>query len=250
MGIVKSLGNYNYRVGKLNIYMKIGFDLISDLYLTPDDTFNWEGKATSLYCIVAGNISADPRIVILVLNHLARFYQGIFYVPGELEFTDCDDYDKRIRELNRYCKKIRNVALLHHHVVIIDGVAVLGANGWMTEPIDDDTYNRVSEQRFQDFLYLKNSIEKLQKHLDVKKILLVSNSVPAHSLYFGELPKDMELMPELNLTLSVDSEQKVSHWAFGTYKKIVDTTINSVNYVNNPYVKNNPYWAKRIEIEV
>ena len=34
------------------------------------------------------------------------------------------------------------------------------------------------------------------------------------------------------------------------FPKIVDTTIDNVNYTNNPYVKNNPYWAKRIEVEV
>lgn len=229
--------------------MKVGFDLISDLNLTQDDSFNWEGKATSLYCVIAGNISADPRIVILVLNHLARFYQGIFYVPGELEFQDCDDYDKRLRELGRYCRKIRNVALLHHHVVIIDGVAILGVNGWIKESNTNDIFDRVSEQRMQDFLYLRNSIEKLQKHLDVKKILLISSSVPAHQLYFGEISKEIEILPELNMTLAMDSELKVSHWAYGTYKKIVDTTINNVNYISNPYIRNNPYWARRIDIE-
>jgi hypothetical protein len=228
--------------------MKIGFDLISDLNLTQDDVFNWEGKATSLYCIIAGNISSDPRVVILVLNHLARFYQGIFYVPGELEFQDCDDFDKRLRELGRYCKKIRNVALLHHHVVIIDGVAVLGANGWITDRLTQ-SYDKIHDQRLQDFMYLRNSIEKLQKHLDVKKILLISSSVPAHKLYFGEMNKEIELLPELNMTLVMDSESKVSHWAFGTYKKIVDTTIDNVNYISNPYIRNIPYWARRIDIE-
>lgn len=230
--------------------MKVGFDLISDLNLTPEDTFNWEGKATSLYCIIAGNISSDPRIVILALNHLARFYQGIFYVPGELEFKDCDDYDKRLRELGRYCKKIRNIALLHHHVVIIDGVAVLGVNGWITNAFMYHNAEKAGEQRMQDFLYLRNSIEKLQRHLDVKKILLVSSSVPSRQLYFGEMNKDMELLPELNMTLVMDSESKVSHWAYGTYKKIVDTTIDNVNYISNPYIRNNPYWAKRIDVEI
>jgi hypothetical protein len=47
-----------------------------------------------------------------------------------------------------------------------------------------------------------------------------------------------------------DTEHKVSNWAFGTYKKNVDTVINDINYVTNPYYKLNPYWAKRISIEV
>lgn len=230
--------------------MKIGFDLISDLNLAPEDTFNWENKATSLYCVVAGNISSDLRIVVLVLNHLARFYQGVFYVPGELEFENAEDFNKRMSEIARCCKRIRNVALLYHNVVIIDGVAILGVNGWVTNVFGEERYVDTKEQRYNDFLYLKNSIEKLQKHLDVKKILVVTSSVPAHNLYFGELHPDIELLPELNMVLVTDSESKIKNWAFGTYKKIVDTKINDVNYVSNPYVKNNPYWAKRIEVEV
>ena len=39
--------------------MILGFDIISDLNLSIDDTFTWEDKPTSLYCIVAGNVSND-----------------------------------------------------------------------------------------------------------------------------------------------------------------------------------------------
>ena len=51
----------------------IGFDLISDLNLSPEDSFNWEGKATSLYCIIAGNISEDLRTIKQTLSHLSKF---------------------------------------------------------------------------------------------------------------------------------------------------------------------------------
>ena len=99
-------------------------------------------------------------------------------------------------------------------------------------------------------MYLKNGIEKLQRHLDVKKIMIVTNSVPSKKFYFGEEPDlDIdEISP--NMVLAVDVESKITHWAFGTYKKIVDTTIDNINYINNPYLKLNPYWAKRIDIEV
>lgn len=227
--------------------MKIGFDLISDLYLTEKDNFNWENKATSLYCVIAGNISNDSRVIISTLNHLARFYQGVFYIPGQLEFENSEDIDKRYRELSNYCKKIRNVAFLNHHVVIIDGVAILGANGWVSPFYDK---GEIFRNIVQDMAYLKNSIEKLQKHLDVKKILIVTNSVPGHNLYFGEVEKELLELPETNLVLTFDSESKVSHWAYGTYKKIVDTTINNVNYICNPYLKDSTYWAKRIDIEI
>lgn len=230
--------------------MKIGFDLISDLNLSPDDSFNWENKATSLYCVIAGNISSDLRTVALVLSHLSRFYQGVFYTPGSLEFQGIDDYDKRIKEISRTCKKIRNVALLHHHVVIIDGVAILGCPGWYGGEKDDDFEQKHSISRFEDLIYLKSSIERLQKHLDVKKILLLTNGVPNEKLYFGEVPPEAKVLPELSMTLMADLESKVSHWAYGSYEKIVDTKIDSINYLCNPYYKRNPYWAKRIDIEV
>lgn len=232
--------------------MKIGFDLISDLNLSPDDSFNWENKATSLYCLVAGNVSTDLRTILLTLNHLAKFYQGVFYAPGSLEFQGVENYNKRISEITTICKKIRNVALLHHHVVIIDGIAVLGCTGWYGDESNYEYEDVHKINRFEDIVYLKNSVEKLQKHLDVKKILVLTNSVPNKNLYFGEIPAEYESLPELSLVLGSDSESKISHWAYGSYKKIADTTVNGINYVCNPLVdsKKKTYYAKRIEVEV
>lgn len=230
--------------------MKIGFDLISDLHLSPDDSFNWENKATSLYCLVAGNISSDLRTVTQTLNHLAKFYQGVFYTPGSLEFEGVENYDTRIKEITRICKKIRNVALLHHHVVIIDGVAVLGCPGRYGGEHTNEFEELHGMSRFEDLVYLKHSIEKLQKHLDVKKILVLTNAVPNNDLYFGEHPSDASTLPELTMTLIADLESKVSHWVYGSYGKIVDTTKDNINYVCNPYYNRKPYWAKRIDVEV
>lgn len=232
--------------------MKIGFDLISDLNLSPDDSFNWENKATSLYCLVAGNISSDLRTILLTLNHLAKFYQGVFYAPGSLEFQGVENYNKRISEITNICKRIRNVALLHHHVVIIDGIAVLGCTGWYGDESNYEFEEVHKINRFEDIVYLKNSVEKLQKHLDVKKILVLTNSVPNKNLYFGEIPEECESLPELTLVLDSDSESKISHWAYGSYKKIADTTVNDINYVCNPLVdsKKKTYYAKRIDVEV
>ncbi len=232
--------------------MKIGFDLISDLNLSPDDSFNWENKATSLYCLVAGNISSDLRTILLTLNHLSKFYQGVFYTPGSLEFEGVENYNTRMGDITNICKKIRNVALLHHHVVIIDGVAILGCTGWYG---DENNYNFEEVHginRFEDLVYLKNSIDKLQKHLDVKRILVLTNSVPSKNLYFGESPENIENLPELALVLDTDLESKISNWAYGSYKKIVDTNIKGINYICNPftYYKKNTYWAKRIDVEV
>jgi len=230
----------------------IGFDLISDLNLSPEDSFNWEGKATSLYCIIAGNISEDLRTIKQTLSHLSKFYQGIFYTLGSLEYHNSPDIHKRTEEIHKACRNIQNLALMHHHVVIVDGIAIIGANGWYGDTIigDEEVHAMLEVNRNEDILYLKNTIERLQKHLDVKKIMVVSNSVPSIDLYFGEHPNSLDTQLNLGIALLADTETKVSHWAYGTYEKVVDTSINNINYINNSCFKRNPYWSKRIEITV
>jgi hypothetical protein len=229
----------------------IGFDLISDLNLAPEDSFNWEGKATSLYCIIAGNISDDLRTIKQTLSHLSKFYQGIFYTLGSLEYHNTDDVAKRTEEIHKVCRPVRNLAIMHHHVVVIDGIAIIGANGWYGNTVYDDATASILEvHRNEDILYLKNTIERLQKHLDVKRIVVVSNSVPSIDLYFGEHPSTIDTQLNLSIALLADTETKVSHWLYGTYEKIVDTNINDINYINNSCFNRNPYWAKRIEVTV
>ena len=230
--------------------MKIGFDVIGDLHLSPDDKFDWENKATSLYCLVTGNISSDVRTVISTLAHLSKHYQGVFYSIGPLEYNSEGDIHARTEAISKACRRIRNVAVLHQHVVIIDGVAVLGCNGWFGDAPETHDIDEARFHQIEDLRYLVNSIEKLQKHLDVKKIMIVSGSVPDPGLYFGEAPKGIEKQIPLNITLDSDTQHKISHWVFGSHKKIVDITHNNINYLNNPYCKNTPYWARRIEVEV
>jgi hypothetical protein len=229
----------------------IGFDIIGDLHLAPDDHFNWENKATSLYCIIAGNISSDTRTIIQTLSHLSRFYQGVFYVPGQLEYADAVDISTKTKELIVIASSIPNVCLLHQQVAIIDGIAVLGSNGWADSgitPTISETARTVA--RDEDMFYLHKSIEKLQKHLDVKKIIVISNTVPQEELYFGEAPHQKNAQIPFKEVLRSDTEHKVTHWVFGTYRKTVDTYINDINFVNNPYLSKNPYWAKRITLTV
>ena len=230
--------------------MDIGFDVIGDLYLEPDDSFNWEGKATSLYCLVAGNVSSNLRTIIQTIAHLSKLYQGVFYIPGTLEYQGCDNIHRRTEEILQACSRISNAAVLHHHVIVIDGIAVLGANGWYEEPdrVNLELNEQLEVARYEDVAYLKKSIQKLQKHLDVKKILILSNSVPNDKLYFGEVPDCTIHSIPLSIALGADTENKITHWAFGTYKKIVDTSFDGINYVCNPRKDKSPYWAKRITV--
>jgi hypothetical protein len=229
--------------------MEIGFDIISDLDLDPEDSFNWEGKATSLYCVIAGNISYDIRTVFQVLSHLSKFYQGIFYTPGLLEYKTALDIETRNKEIIALVRKLPKVAFLYHNVIIIDGIAVLGANGWSADN-PDDIDSQLVHSRLEDIGYLEKSVAKLQTHLDVKKIFVVTACIPSKSLYFGKIPDhvDDHLYPDY--CLHSDTEMKITHWAFGSSTTPVNSVVKGITYVNNPYYKKMPYWATRVNIEV
>ena len=141
--------------------------------------------------------------------------------------------------------------MLHHNVVIIDGIAVIGVNGWndavLSEVVGDIEFNSA---RLEDMSYLHQSIKKLQKHLDVKKIIVMTNAIPDGDLYFGEAPENFNNQIPLNIVLSGDTENKVRHWVFGNYEKTTDTYLNNINYINNPYIRKSPYWPKRLTISV
>lgn len=229
---------------------EIGFDIIGDLYLTPQDSFDWEGKTTSLYCILVGNVSSDIEVIEKTINHLAKLYLAVFYVPGKLEYEFVNYQSEKLFELINLIDEIPNVCLLHQHVAVIDGIALLGINGWNNDSLEDEEDLIKLLAREEDIKYLKRSITKLQRHLDIKKIVLISNSVPLKELYYKENPDFMEDQIELSVVLEADTEKKVTHWVFGTHNKIVDTTINNINYVNNPKPSNGVYWAKRLTISV
>ena len=106
----------------------------------------------------------------------------------------------------------------------------------------------MASARHEDFSYLYKCLGKLQRHLDVKKIVIVTSAVPHDNLYFGERPDDLSDQIPLCEVIEADTEHKVTHWVFGTYEKNVDTVIDNINYINNPYNHVMPYYAKRLPI--
>jgi hypothetical protein len=227
----------------------IGFDLISDLNLSPNDNFNWAGKATSLYCLIAGNISSDLRTIVQTLTHISKFYHRVFYIFGTLEYNSDFNIIDRTAELISATAGLPKVCVLYRRVAVVDGIAIVGINGWnnVGNTISVETLLTVAA-RYDDITYLHNSIHALQKHLDIKKIIIVTNGVPNEMLYFGEAPDVVQDQLSLHTALTSDSERKVTHWVFGSYQKSADNVIDNIVYLNNPYSNNMPYWAKRIMI--
>lgn len=227
----------------------VSFDLISDLNLTEKTDLNWSGKSTGLYCIVAGNVSRDLQIVKHTLAQLSECYQGVFFIDGALEQGSPKNRDSVVDECMKLCDELNNVVYLHDNVSVIDGVAVLGINGWYGNAKYKTSIAEVKAEcwRNEDAIYAGLTMEQLQRHDDITQILMVSSSPPAEKLFFGEHPDNL---PEYDLRscLLHDLEGKVSHWAYGSYKKVVDVVFDDIHYVCNPFSDFGPYFPKRIDV--
>lgn len=230
--------------------MDLSVDLISDLNLDRFTQFDWTGKPTSLFCIVAGNISSDLDVVKEVLEHLGTLYRGVFYIEGTTEHKNIADFSSTIESISDFCKPLSNVIYMHTHVVVLNTVAFVAVNGW---------YNSVSRiltatenflldgRKNEDLGYLSKSIQHLQLHKDASKIVVISSCTPSEKLFFGN-HKTFDPDMEPGLALIMDTDHKVSHWLYGGSDIDVDFTYNRRRFVNNPFKKDQPYWPKRIVI--
>jgi hypothetical protein len=265
--------------------MSLAFDLISDLHLeTWTGEFDWTGQPTSPVCVVAGDISSDPRIVRNCLKHLSNCYAAVFYIDGNDEHRyRFHELGQSYQELARSVNRLNRVTYLQDNVVVIDGVAVIGTNGWWGYDLDEtidrdhckqhmvDWYNKImpnteinpeelSDLSRKDVAYLVNSVQRLQTHNDVKKIVIVTHTVPGANL----IKHDINLSGTtqfnhmgnrlMHLVHTNDTEKKISHWCFGHYHGTVDQTINGIRFVNNcrgrgdtPY-RQDAYFPKRIDV--
>jgi UDP-2,3-diacylglucosamine pyrophosphatase LpxH len=260
--------------------MTFAFDLISDLHVETWEKFDWTGQATSPVCVVAGDISRDIDLTVETLTHLGKCYQAVFYIDGNDEHRyQLAKLDQNYHTMSRKLASIQNVVFLREHVVVINGVAIVGTNGWWSYDFDlnidvdqtrawfQDAYqintvavDNVASAAYNDAAYLINSVKKLQTHPDVRSIVIVSHTVPAPWL----VNHDIGLIntwrfnttgnPHLELVLDEDSEHKIQAWCFGHYHQPVDRIANGIRYTNNCRGRGDtewcqrPYFPKRIEI--
>jgi uncharacterized protein Veg len=239
--------------------MTFTFDLISDLHVETWPSIDWQGMATSPVCVIAGDISADRKIVIDTLKQLGQCYHAVFYIDGNDEHqAHLNNLSYSYADLVHKINKIHNVVYLQDNVVVIDGVAILGTNGWWGFDFDLGIDATGSGQWYQekfditsaavksvgrmannDARYMVNSVKRLQTHQDVKKIVMVTHTVPDPAL----IEHDIELEGKLKFNtmgnrymrqaLDVDTEGKIHTWCFGHYHGSIDQIRNGVRYVNN-----------------
>jgi len=225
-------------------------DLISDLNLESADDFTWDGCATSLFCVVAGNVARELSVVEQALTTLSRCYRGVFYIDGSLEHENILDYEHRIDTIRDMIKRIGGVIYLHSHVVILNNVAFMAINGWH----GNHNYTTEDETRLADGLrdldiaYLTSTITGLQQHPEAKQIVVISSSIPSKHLTFGDpnlvIPDTFEPI----LGLHADTSQKVTNWMFGGYPNLIEQDLQNRRYCNNPQIVKGVCQPKQIVI--
>ena len=255
--------------------MRVAFDLISDLHLeTWSDNLNWHGLSTSPVLIIAGDIARDPRLIRHALKHFSQCYAAVFYIDGNDEHRfRLDRIGESYKLLSRNIDSVNRVTYLQDNVVVIDGVALLGTNGWWSFDLDPTIDSQQSrEWMLESYLakhpdhhvdadqiaaaakidaaYLSSSVAKLQTHRDVKKILIVTHTVPGldliqHDIDFAGQPM-MNVMgnPYMRLATVEDSENKIHTWCFGHYHGSVDQTHHGIRFVNNCRGRYGTTWSK------
>jgi Icc-related predicted phosphoesterase len=253
--------------------MKLAFDLISDLHVeTWPEPFDWTGMATSMICVVAGDISRDRQIVVDTLRHLGNCYRAVLYVDGNDEHRySLQDLGESYKSLAEELEDIPNVVFMQDNVIIIDGIAFLGTNGWWTYDLDDgidydqtklwfqDRYqvdrtvaDGIEAMALQDFAYLARSVDRLQTHQEVEKIVLVTHTAPL--LHLVDHDPEIANTYRLNCTgnshiiraLAKDTESKINTWVFGHYHNDIDRVFDGVRFVNNCRGRGNTPWCKSV----
>lgn len=233
--------------------MTFSFDLISDLHVQDwPQKLQWEDQPTSPYCLLVGDVARERKELVKTLRHLARCYQAVFYIDGNEEHRDhWADLEESYNNLAAQVGTISNLVYLRNDAVIINGVAIIGANGWWsydlgpcyTYPLvgnhTDLHQQRILSMAIEDSQYLAKSIARLQKHPDVRHIVIATHTVPVKSL----IDHDCELSgtdlinhmgnPYLEYALESDLQNKVHTWCFGHYHGTVDRMHRGIRFVNN-----------------
>lgn len=262
--------------------MYLSFDLISDLHLETRDDFDWRGQPTSQCCVIAGDISKNTNDIKSCLSHLSECYKKVIYIDGNAEHRwNYADLGSSYQNLIEKTQEIPNVIFLQDNMVIINGVAIVGSNGWWTYDFNPNIsfeysvhhaakrYNinisdaiTLRSMAINDANYLANTINRCQTMPDIRKVVVVTHTVPHEVL--TEHDKDLSNDYQYNLlgnsyikqVFEQDTEKKIDTWCFGHYHKEVDSVINNIRYVNNCLGENGSRWAKsvyhpkRIEVKI
>ena len=100
--------------------------------------------------------------------------------------------------------------------------------------------------------YMITSIQRLQKHNDVKKIVMVTHTVPDPALIAHDI--DLDGSMRFNVmgnrymmqAMAADTENKIHTWCFGHYHGSVDQTRSGIRFVNNCRGRGNTRYSQHV----
>ena len=237
----------------------MNFDLISDLNLESwSHNIKWDGLGTSLLSVVAGDISYDVDQTLWELKKISAAYRQTIYIEGDLEHSHPGWTSEEVhRYLKNKISKIPNCIYLHDNVVIFEDQAFIGANLWWIPQLNEqnkwDSFINTVKHHKIDLEYLKASVFRMQKADDIKKICLISHTVPNLEL----LPYDQENLKAGSHVseeiLDLDVNNKIKTWCFGHVPQKIDFTMSEVRYISNPRgtpdnSSNVSYFPLRVEL--
>jgi hypothetical protein len=103
-----------------------------------------------------------------------------------------------------------------------------------------------------DAAYMLTSIKRLQTHQDVKRIVMVTHTVPDPALVSHDI--DVYQTERFNMlgnrymmqALAADTENKIHTWCFGHYHGSVDQTRGGIRFVNNCKGRGDTPWKRHV----
>lgn len=240
------------------------FDLVSDLHLDywKHNTKDWRGLGTSLYCVVAGDVSRNIHLTTSFLRHLSTAYKQVIFIEGNHEHNkQYHDLNAKEFELSDALRQIPNVTYLAENSCVIDGTAFVGAMGWWTFDFPAVTgaghlsvieefcarenfamrdamniWNTAQEQADN----LGDIVASLQDEDDIDEIVMITHTVPRNDIIHPGIAGSLSDWGKIGNSsmkqvLNYDYENKISTWCFGHFHEIAyDKVIDGVRYLSHP----------------
>lgn len=243
----------------------MNFDLISDLHIdqwSDDKQINFKGLGTSLTCVVAGDVSQNIKQTRDFLYKLAdSAYQAVIFIDGNHEHrADYESIEKNCEWFERELSRKSNITYLWDSTCVFGSTAFIGANGWWTydylepvvsrlecinsfcqhEDLSDEIALEIWDHAVENSEFLVNIIKDFNKTDIIKKIVIVTHTLPNKNLIEPLSSMTISSLGKLHNSLIQDmmihdTNKKINAWCFGHYHgEAVDTTIDDVRYISNP----------------
>ena len=237
------------------------FDLISDLHVEhwPEDKqIQWAGLGTSLIAVIAGDVSRDLTLAYKTIVNISQHYRHVIYLDGNHEHAGRGAINSRRADIAEMFRKYKNITYLFRDSVVLDDTAFIGCNGWysydLCEPMmskqecfhrlvdsgkDQDLLFEQWEMAMEDAEHMSRRISMCTKDPSIKKIVLVTHTIPNNKLAMMPDSNSIHTMGEQGSTFlesvtAHDTNNKTKVWAFGHLHVPMDRMIDGIRYVSNP----------------